>query len=102
MHELIERRLKELIPLCRRFHVAELELFGSALTTRFDPATSDLDFAVRFLPAAEDDPAGAFFGLKFALEDLFEKPVDLVMRKSIRNPYFRKALEASKTRLYAA
>lgn len=102
MNEIVERNLDPLARLCLRFHVAELELFGSALSSRFNPSTSDLDFAVRFLPAADDNPAGSYFGLKFGLEDLFKRPVDLVMSDSIRNPYFREELESTKTRLYAA
>ena len=41
-------RLEGLAELCRRFHVRTLDVFGSAVTGRFDPARSDLDFLVQF------------------------------------------------------
>ncbi|MFQ5614711.1 MAG: nucleotidyltransferase family protein [Anaerolineae bacterium] len=49
---------------------------------------SDLDFLVEF---ADFYALGAFdryFGLKEDLEQLFQRPVDLVEVKAIRNPYF--------------
>lgn len=39
--------------LCRRYGVARLSLFGSALTAEFDPATSDVDFLVEFADDSE-------------------------------------------------
>ena len=39
--------------LCARYGVARLELTGSAARDDFDPATSDVDFLVEFLPNAK-------------------------------------------------
>ncbi|PYX95689.1 MAG: hypothetical protein DMG63_18520 [Acidobacteria bacterium] len=39
-------------PLCRRFRVRRLALFGSSLSSEFDPGRSDLDFVVEFQPLA--------------------------------------------------
>ena len=50
MIDLIERHRDELADLCRRHHVRTLEVFGSAADGTFNPATSDLDFLVEFLP----------------------------------------------------
>jgi predicted nucleotidyltransferase len=72
-----------LAALCRRFGVARLELFGSALRDEdFDPTHSDVDFLVTFAPQSRDDLA-AFIDLKEALEALLGRPVDLVERKAI-------------------
>lgn len=92
----------EIAKLCREFHVHRLEIFGSALSGAFDPASSDLDFLVEFelLPAGEY--ASAFFAFKESLESLFGLPVDLVVSSAIRNPYFRQSVEQSKALLYAA
>ena len=46
--------------------------------------------------------ADAYFGLLDALQTLLRKPVDLVVESSIRNPYFRQSVQASRTPLYAA
>ena len=36
------------------------------------------------------------------LEELFGRPVDLVVDTAIRNPYFRRAVEQTRSPLYAA
>jgi predicted nucleotidyltransferase len=40
--------------------------------------------------------------LKEALEQLFQRPVDLVEVKAIKNPYFRQAVEQEKVLVYGA
>lgn len=36
------------------------------------------------------------------LEDFFERKVDLVSYRAVRNPYFKQILDATRVRLYAA
>lgn len=102
MHPLIEARRDELTRLCERYRVSRLELFGSAASPRFDPATSDLDFLVEFLPMAPPDHSEAYFGLLEALQDLFQRSIDLVEVGAIRNPYFRASVDRTRVLLYAA
>jgi len=99
---LIAERQSELEALCRQFHVRRLELFGSALGGVFDTRHSDLDFLVEFALLPPGDYATAFFGFKEAIEQLFSRPVDLVVLSAIRNPYFLRNIEQSKALLYAA
>jgi hypothetical protein len=68
----------------------------------FDPHTSDLDFLVAFEELNDDEYADAYFGLLEALRDLFQRNVDLVMLSAIKNPYFLKRIEPTRTLLYAA
>ncbi len=98
----VAARHSKLSELCREFHVLRLELFGSALSSAFDSAESDLDFLVEFQPLQPGDYATAFFDFKEALEQFFGRPVDLVVASAIRNPYFRRSIEKSKALLYAA
>lgn len=88
--------------LCKRFHVQRLDLFGSASRGGFDPDRSDLDFLVDFHPVALDDYSDTYFGLLEALEDLFDRSVDLVVRSAIKNPYFLEAVETTRTPVYEA
>jgi uncharacterized protein len=86
--------------LCAAYGVKRLELFGSASRSDFDLEQSDLDFLVEFI---DNHPLGAFdryFGLKEDLERLFQRPVDLVERKAIKNPYFRQAIEQDRVLVY--
>jgi len=47
------------------------------------------------------DYADSYFNLKFALQDLFKRPVDLLENKAIKNPYIRRNIEGSKSLIYA-
>lgn len=86
--------------LCRGHRVARLEIFGSATGGKFSPATSDLDFLVRFQPNPPQGIADAFLGLAEGLEKLLGRPVDLITDDSVRNPYFRAALNSSRELVY--
>jgi predicted nucleotidyltransferase len=88
--------------LCRRFRVRRLELFGSAASAEFDPATSDLDFLVDFEELEPEAYADTYFGLLEGLSALFRRQVDLVMVTAVKNPYFLESIERSRTLLYAA
>ncbi|HSC55893.1 MAG TPA: nucleotidyltransferase domain-containing protein [Nitrospira sp.] len=102
MNSLIEENRPEFERICRLRHVHQIELFGSALRDDFDPKHSDLDFLVTFEALAPGQHADAYFGLLEDLEDLFGRPVDLVVASAIKNPYFRQAVESSKMLVYAA
>ena len=67
----------ELKPICLRYSVQRLDLFGSAATGGYHPEESDFDFVVEFQPTAFDFYADAYFGLLESLQQLFGKPVDL-------------------------
>ena len=101
MNQLIEQHRHELEDICRRFHVKKMELFGSATDARFDIETSDLDFLVAFHELETGNYADAYFGLLEALQVLFQRPVDLVVASAVKNPYFLKEIEKTKTLLYA-
>ena len=98
----VRQRRSELEALCLRFGVHRLEIFGSGATGQHRPGTSDLDFLVEFGPAPPGGYADAYFGLLESLESLFKSKVDLVVPSSVRNPYFLKAIQGTRTLLYAA
>lgn len=98
----IESRRAEIAAICARLHVGRLELFGSATSDAFDAERSDLDFLVEFAPTDRITPFEQYFGLKEELEQLFGRPVDLVMAGASENPYFLKSVNASRRLLYAA
>ena len=102
MNITIERRRAELERACRQYHVCRLELFGSAATGSDRSEESDLDFLVEFESVPEGAYADSYFGLLEVLEQLFERPVDLVVASAIKNPYFRESVERTRVPLYAA
>lgn len=102
MLEEIRDHAAELERVCRRYGVLRLELFGSAVSGRYRQGESDLDFLVEFEALPRGAYADAYFGLLEALEDLFGRPVDLVVDSAVKNPYFRESIESNKALLYAA
>jgi predicted nucleotidyltransferase len=102
MRSLIEEKREGLERICRRHGVQRIELFGSAAGSSFDPEKSDLDFLVTFQELGFDQYADAYFGLLEDLQRLFQRPVDLVVTSAIQNPYFRQAVESTRTLIYAA
>jgi len=86
--------------LCRRFHVRTLDVFGSAVTGRFDPARSDIDFLVEFEEPRGDGYAKRWLGLEQGLAALFNRPVDVLGESSLKNPFLRRSIEATKRRLF--
>lgn len=97
----LELDAEAIATLCRRFHVRRLAIFGSAATDTFDPTRGDVDFLVEFEDGA-CELFDAYFGLKQELEVLVGRPVDLVMPKSLENPYFADSVEQSRRDVYAA
>lgn len=86
---------------CQRYGVARLRMFGSAVTGRFDPNRSDVDFFVDFLPEVAD-LLGNYLALKEELERIFDRKVDLVMSDAVENPYFAAEAFRAAQDVYAA
>ena len=87
--------------LCKKYGVANLDLFGSGTTEEWRPLDSDLDFVVAFRPDPNGRLADRYLGLAEDLESLFGRPVDLITPASIRNPYFRQRVDATRSRIYS-
>ena len=96
---LIDHR-EDIARLCRSHGVERLEVFGSAADGRFDSQRSDYDFIATFTPEAQTSIARHYLGLAEALEALLGRRVDLLTDQPIRNPYLRKAVDASRRNLY--
>jgi predicted nucleotidyltransferase len=102
VNPLVDKHRKDLTRICREFRVRTLEIFGSAAGEQYDETASDLDFLVDFMPWETTNAADRYFGLRSALADLFERHVDLVMVKALKNPFFIESVNATRVVLYAA
>jgi predicted nucleotidyltransferase len=99
----IEIPRDEIVAFCRRWGVAELSLFGSALRGDFRPE-SDIDLLVRFVPGKEYGLL-AFARMREELEAAFGRPVDLVTEKAVErseNHIKRRHIQATKVVIHAA
>ena len=85
---------------CRRHHIQRLSLFGSVLRDDFRP-DSDVDVLVEFEP---DAVIGLFEYLdaQEELESIFGRPVDLVERSALENPFRRREILRTAVGVYAA
>ncbi len=94
--------IDKIIALCRKYKVAKLWVFGSILTPRFTDK-SDVDFLVDF---DEDkihllDYADNFFDFVHEIEGVIGRKVDMVVNKSIRNPFFRQEVDETRRLLWS-
>ena len=99
MISLIVNNTARIAELCRRQKVKKLEVFGSATTDRFDSETSDVDMIVDLGPYS-DDIADRYLDLAYGLEEILGRSVDLITSRSIRNPYFRLAVDSQRETIY--
>ena len=99
--KLIELNLQRIFDLCRRHKVKTLAVFGSILTDRFNDS-SDVDLLVDFEPVDHEkfDYVGNYFGLRDALEQLFDRKVDLIEYGSNLNPIFKALVDKKKQMIY--
>lgn len=97
--KLIQRNIAQIVALCEKHKVESLYVFGSVLTDRFNDE-SDIDFVVVFDKAKVEDYFDNYFDFKYALEELFNRSVDLVEDQTIKNIYLRQNVDASKQLIY--
>ncbi len=90
----------EIKRLCLNNKVKSLYVFGSVLTERFTEK-SDIDLVVDIDANDPFDYADSYFNLKFGLQDLIGRPIDLLENKAIKNPYIRQNIDRSKSLVYA-
>ena len=97
--EELTQYLNQIRQLCEKHNVSELFVFGSVLGRTFNEV-SDVDFVVDFSDVSLEEYADNYFDLKFSLEKLLERDVDLLEDKAIRNPYLRKSIDSTKQLIY--
>lgn len=95
----LKKYTKEISELCNRHKVKTLYAFGSVLTEKFN-RKSDIDLIVDFQPVEILDYADNYFDLKFSLEEILNRQVDLLEEKAVKNPYFREILNQQKQLVY--
>jgi len=90
---------KQINELCVTHKVKSLYAFGSVLTSsKFN--TSDIDLIVDFKDIDVNDYADNYFDFKFSLQDIFNRPVDLLEEQAIKNPYFKQVVNETKELVY--
>ena len=96
---IIDQNIKTIRDLCTKHKVSRLFVFGSVLTNKLKK-NSDIDLIVDFRDVDVYDYADNYFDLKFALENIFKRNVDLLEDKAINNPYLRQSIDSTKQLIY--
>ena len=97
----LDRYKDDINKLCLENKVKTLYVFGSVLTNQFTKK-SDIDLVVDIDSNDPFEYADSYFNLKFALQDLFKRKVDLLENKAIKNQYIRENIEKSKMLIYGS
>ena len=90
---------KQINELCVSHKVKSLYAFGSVLTDDFN-SNSDIDLIVDFKEIDVVDYADNYFDLKFSLQDIFNRSVDLLEEQALKNPYFKEEQNKKKVIIY--
>ncbi|HLO80603.1 MAG TPA: nucleotidyltransferase domain-containing protein [Chitinophagaceae bacterium] len=96
---IVTSHIAQIQTLCKENKVKELYVFGSVLTTNFKD-DSDIDLLVDFFDLPPTEYTNRYFNLKFSLEEVFGRPVDLLERESLKNPYLIQAIDLHKELVY--
>jgi predicted nucleotidyltransferase len=96
---LIETYKDQIQRLCKNHKVKTLYSFGSVNTTRFSKE-SDVDLMVDFETNDPIEYTDNYFDLKFELERILNRSVDLLENKAIKNPFLRENIDKSKVLIY--
>jgi predicted nucleotidyltransferase len=97
----LERFIGEIRELCQKNRVKSLYVFGSVLTDQFTDK-SDIDLIVDIDSIDPLEYSDFYFNLKFALEELLRREIDLLESRALKNPYLIDNINQSKTLLYAS
>ena len=97
--EELKRHMDQIKALCDTNKVKSLFAFGSVTNDQFRPE-SDIDLIVDI---EDDDPlsySDSYFNLKFELEQLLKRDIDLLEQNAIKNPYLKQQIEKTKVLVY--
>lgn len=96
----IKENLVSFSEICERHGIKSLYAFGSSVTDRFDPRRSDIDLLVEMKEMDPLERGEQLLSLWDKLEAFFQRKVDLLTAKSLRNPYLSQSINDTKVLLY--
>ena len=85
--------------LCKLHNVRSLFAFGSVITNKLT-VNSDIDMVIAIDSNDPLDYSDNYFAVKFKLEDILHRQVDLLEEKAIKNPLLKKEIDNTKVLIY--
>ncbi|MDO6739434.1 nucleotidyltransferase family protein [Wenyingzhuangia sp. 2_MG-2023] len=102
IQKLLSNKINELRNICSLLKVKKLYAFGSVVSNQFKPE-SDIDFLITFdEDISVEQYTENYFSLHYKLKEIFNRKIDLVTEKSLKNPYFIESINESKELIYEA
>ncbi|PKL38304.1 MAG: nucleotidyltransferase [Spirochaetae bacterium HGW-Spirochaetae-1] len=95
----LEKHKDEIVHICKKYRVLRLVAFGSVLTDDFSEK-SDVDFLLEL--EGSENGMMRYMNIKFELEELLGRNVDLVMPGALSNQRLKKYIFATTREIYAA
>jgi len=96
---ILEKHINDIKNLCITHKVSQLYAFGSILNENFNN-NSDIDLVVDFQPIDVSLYVDNYYDFKFALQEILNRPVDLLEEKAIKNPYFKQTINKRRRLIY--
>jgi len=91
--------IEQIKQLCNTHNVNSLFAFGSVVSDKL-VATSDIDLVVDIDDTDPLDYSDNYFDLKSQLEHIFNRKVDLLEDKAIKNPFLKQQIDSTKVLIY--
>jgi uncharacterized protein len=96
----LDKHIEKIKSICSRNDVKTLFAFGSVLREDFSE-NSDIDLLVDI---EDKDPitySDKYFDLKFNLQDLFNRDIDLLETRGLRNSLLKESIDKNKVIIYS-
>lgn len=99
MEKAIQNNLHKIKAIFKKYGASSAYIFGSAVKNNFNNS-SDVDFLYSFPDGLDYETyANNYFEMANELENLLNKPVDLIAEKTLKNPYFIASINETKVQL---
>ncbi|MCF8302912.1 MAG: nucleotidyltransferase domain-containing protein [Bacteroidales bacterium] len=100
LNNVIKSNLPRIIEILRNHKVKSAYVFGSATTGNFNN-NSDVDILVCLQEGLDPIEAGGYlWDLEEKLSELFNRDVDLLSERALKNPYLIKEITDTKVQIY--
>ncbi len=95
----IREHIFQINSLCEKHKVRSLFAFGSITNDRFKPE-SDIGLIVDIDDSDPIEYADHYFALKFQLEQILKRQIDLLEKKAMKNPFLKQEIDQTKVLVY--
>ena len=96
---ILNQHIDQITKLCESNKVSTLYAFGSVTTDAFR-LDSDIDLVVEIDDSDPISYSDKYFNIKFQLEKILNRQIDLLEQKSIRNRFIKDEIDRTKVQIY--